>query len=251
MFVDRLDMATARAIQYARNLTPDELRVVHFAVDDQAAHELADEWRRLGLPRVPLDIVGVPRSPAHPRRRRSTSRGRSPTARPRSACSFPIASTAGSWHRILHDRTAEAFLADLSRLPHANVTTVPYQLDGHGPEADVVLQLVVDATDPTGAPIPPAARHADGSTVAIAAARWRDHVRIEGEVRSVRVRSQHDSPQLELVVADPTGAISLIFLGRRQIAGLHVGSRVAATATVGVFQNRLAMLNPTYELRPR
>ena len=37
VFIDRLDMATARAIQYARSLTPDELRVVHFAVDDQVA----------------------------------------------------------------------------------------------------------------------------------------------------------------------------------------------------------------------
>ena len=60
VFMDRLDMATARAIQYARSLTPDELRVVHFAVDDQVAHELAEEWRRLGLTRVPLDIVGCP-----------------------------------------------------------------------------------------------------------------------------------------------------------------------------------------------
>ena len=37
VFVDRLDLAAARAIQYARTLTPDELRAVHFVVDDDAA----------------------------------------------------------------------------------------------------------------------------------------------------------------------------------------------------------------------
>ena len=33
VLIDRLDLATARAIQYARTLTPDSLRIVHFAVD--------------------------------------------------------------------------------------------------------------------------------------------------------------------------------------------------------------------------
>src|SRR6202011_3843236 len=33
VLVDRLDMAVARAIQYARTLTPDDLRAVHFEID--------------------------------------------------------------------------------------------------------------------------------------------------------------------------------------------------------------------------
>ena len=33
VLVDRLDMATARALQYARTLHPDELRAVHFTLD--------------------------------------------------------------------------------------------------------------------------------------------------------------------------------------------------------------------------
>ena len=35
VLVDRLDMATARALQYARTLHPDELRAVHFALDNR------------------------------------------------------------------------------------------------------------------------------------------------------------------------------------------------------------------------
>ena len=45
------------AIQYARSLTPDELRAVHFVIDDAHAAELAEQWRQLGLQRVPLELV--------------------------------------------------------------------------------------------------------------------------------------------------------------------------------------------------
>ena len=60
VFVDRLDLASARAIQYARTLTPDELRAVHFVIDDEAARHLAEEWGRLGLHRVSLELVECP-----------------------------------------------------------------------------------------------------------------------------------------------------------------------------------------------
>ena len=32
------------------------------------------------------------------------------------------------WHRLLHDRTSEAIAKALARVPHANVTIVPFQL---------------------------------------------------------------------------------------------------------------------------
>ena len=57
VLVDRLDMATARALQYARTLTPDDLRAVHFDIDSRASAELVAEWSRLGLARLPLDVV--------------------------------------------------------------------------------------------------------------------------------------------------------------------------------------------------
>ena len=44
VLVDRLDMATARALQYARTLTPDDLRAVHFDIDSKEARELEEEW---------------------------------------------------------------------------------------------------------------------------------------------------------------------------------------------------------------
>ena len=60
VLIDRLDLATARAIQYARTLSPDELRAVHFAVDPLEAADLEADWSRLGLSRLPLDIIECP-----------------------------------------------------------------------------------------------------------------------------------------------------------------------------------------------
>ena len=77
---------------------------------------------------------------------------------------------------------------------------------------------------------------------------WRDVVRVKGTVRSIRVAPQRDVPTLECVVDDGTGTLLAVFLGRRELAGVKVGSRIEVTGTVGVHQNRLAILNPSYRL---
>src|SRR5262249_21826920 len=59
VLVDRIDLATARAIQYARNLTPDELYAVHFNTDDRRAEAVMRRWRDLGLSSLPLEVIEV------------------------------------------------------------------------------------------------------------------------------------------------------------------------------------------------
>ena len=73
-------------------------------------------------------------------------------------------------------------------------------------------------------------------------------VRVGGRVRSVRIAPQHDAPTLELVLVDGTGGLSIVFLGRRGIAGVDIGSTLLVEGTVGIHRNRLAILNPTYTL---
>ncbi len=127
VFVERLDRATARAIQYARTLAPDEMRAVHIAWDRSAAERLAREWVRLGLTRVPLELVDCPD--------RRVARG---------ALEVVAAELSGGdtevsvllphrnyrrfWHRFLHDNTAEEIAEAVGRLEHANVTTVPFTM---------------------------------------------------------------------------------------------------------------------------
>ncbi len=149
VFVDRLDMASARAIQYARTLTPDELRAVHFVIDDAKAQELAEEWARTGLQRVPLELVDVPRSTPHAAAVECVVRELADGETEVSVL-LPDRKYRGIWHRVLHDKTADAILEQLSRLPHANVTTVPFHLDAGDHEQVPLSAIVTDRGEPTG-----------------------------------------------------------------------------------------------------
>jgi amino acid transporter len=261
VFIDRLDMATARAIQYARTLTPDEMRAVHFALDEVAAAELATEWARTGLQRVPLEIVACPD--------RRLARGAVELVarelvdgETEVSVLLPDRKYRGLWHRILHDKTAESIIAEVSKLPHANVTSVPFQMElMDEPKVPLSVLMGADRKKPPveerrGSEVPgPVAegdRHAPmvvvpGSTSVIDAT-WRKRVTIAGRVRSMRVAPLHDAPTLELVLVDASGAISVVFLGRRSLAGVQVGTRMIVDGTVGIHKARLAILNPSYQL---
>src|SRR6478609_6091338 len=60
VMVGDLDQSTAKALQYARTLSPDNLRAVHIATDEEHADDLMLQWTELGLDRVPLEIVECP-----------------------------------------------------------------------------------------------------------------------------------------------------------------------------------------------
>jgi amino acid transporter len=256
VFVDRLDMASARAIQYARTLTPDELRVVHFAVDDDRARELAADWQATGLHRVPLELIECPD-------RRLTRVAVECVARELSdgetevSVLLPDRKYRGLWHRVLHDRTADSILQEVSRLPHANVTAVPFHLDRLD-EPKVPLSALVTARPAgatSGGDAPPLPQGDGDASIGVLPGctplgdvRWRSKVRVGGRVRSVRIAPQHDAPTLELVLVDGTGGLSIVFLGRRGIAGIDIGSTLLVEGTVGIHRNRLAILNPTYTL---
>lgn len=88
-----------------------------------------------------------------------------------------------------------------------------------------------------------------GRAVPIEDVRWRDLTTVEGTVRSVRARPWGEgAASTECTVLDGTGGIELIFLGRRAIPGIWLGTRIRAAGRVGAHHQRLAMLNPVYEL---
>ncbi len=85
-------------------------------------------------------------------------------------------------------------------------------------------------------------------TTPIAEATWRARVRVAGRVRSIRVPTRTPTPNLECTLVDGTGALLLVFQGRRRIPGIQQGARLVAQGTVGAWEGRLAILNPDYEL---
>ena len=86
--------------------------------------------------------------------------------------------------------------------------------------------------------------------VAIADVTWRSKATVEGRIRSIRVRPWGDVPTLEVVLVDHTGGIVLVFLARRQIAGLKLGTRLRVEGTVGSLDDRPSIMNPRYTILP-
>ena len=77
---------------------------------------------------------------------------------------------------------------------------------------------------------------------------WRDSVRIQGRVRSVRVQPWADVASLQCVLVDETGGLTVVFFGRRKMAGVYPGTVMAVEGVVGAHNGKLALLNPAYEL---
>jgi hypothetical protein len=254
VFVDHLDLAAARAIQYGRVVMPDELRVVHFALDQHAADQLAEEWLAHGTSNVALDLVECPD-------RRITKAAVEAVARELAdgqtevSVLLPDRKYGGVWHRILHDQTADEIVREVSRLPHANVTAVPFHLDMSRHRA---AELTVPVSAPAGAPaaadVSPHGHGIAGSNGhvrPIGSVAWRQRTTVEGRIRTLRVHKQRGTATLECVLEDETGAASIVFLGRTRVPGLEVGARVRVRGTIGQHHGRLAILNPEYELLPR
>lgn len=78
--------------------------------------------------------------------------------------------------------------------------------------------------------------------------RWREHTRIAGRIRSMRVQPWSDVASLEALVLDDTGGVLLVFLGRRKVAGIELGRDLVAEGTVGSHRGYLAILNPVIDL---
>jgi hypothetical protein len=76
----------------------------------------------------------------------------------------------------------------------------------------------------------------------------RTRVKVGGEVRSVRIVPRAGAPALEVTVSDGRGSVVGVFLGRRKIAGLSPGRRVAFEGVTARDGKRLLVFNPVYEL---
>jgi amino acid transporter len=250
ILVDNLDLATARVIQYARTMSVDELRAVHFVIDSARAQALADRWVRLGLSRLPLELIECPD--------RRVARAAVELAAELAADGqtevtvlMPRRSYAFGLGRILHDTVGERIAAAISRLDHVNATIVPFDARGefesrrrtrHSArqalkEQERVDQILSDETPPQGV---------DG-TVPISSLQLRQRARVAGRVKSVTVKPWGDSASLQVQLVDDHGKMVVAFLGRRQIAGIVPGAKLAVEGTVADLRGHLGMINPNYE----
>ncbi len=79
----------------------------------------------------------------------------------------------------------------------------------------------------------------------------REEVRLCGTLRTVTLRPRGGVPALEAELYDGSGAVALVWLGRRRIAGIEPGRGLVAEGRIAVHDDRRIMYNPRYQLRPQ
>ena len=89
----------------------------------------------------------------------------------------------------------------------------------------------------------------ESGLVAIDQAPDRTRVKLSGSLRTVTLRPRGGVPALEAELFDGSGAITLIWLGRRQITGIGPGRQLEVEGRIGVQDGVRVMYNPRYELR--
>jgi amino acid transporter len=254
ILVDKIDLATARAIQYGRTLTPDDIHAVHFNIDDTRAELLISRWQQLGLARLPLDVIDCPDR----RLGRAALELAAELTDGETEVSIllPRRSYGKAWRRVLHDQTADRIVDIVSQLPHVNATIIPFHVAPGLKESALVVETVLTthAAKADSAHRVPSGSVPEGPAVPgtqpISGLQWRSRAKVVGRVKTVRVHPLSGVSALECVLVDQSGeAITLVFLGRRSISGLRSGSTLIAEGMVGKHRGKLAMINPAFELR--
>ncbi|MCL1871348.1 MAG: OB-fold nucleic acid binding domain-containing protein [Promicromonosporaceae bacterium] len=86
---------------------------------------------------------------------------------------------------------------------------------------------------------------------AVAGLTMRERGKAAGVLRSVVLRPRQGVSSVEAELYDGSGALDLVWLGRRTIAGIEPGRRITVEGMVCVADGRRTMFNPRYELRPK
>jgi amino acid transporter len=250
VLVDRIDMATARAIQYARNLNPDELYAVHLNMDNRRAEAIMRRWTELGLSRLPLEVIEVPDRRLSRAALELASRAAA-DGQTEVSVLIPTRAYRRSWSVLLHGKNADRLVKALSQVPHVNATMVPFNVADIA-AAQKLLSRVNELDTGSRRESQPSSgakfANVPGATP-ITEVQYRRHATVAGRVRSVRVHPGFDVPSLEATVADASGGELLaVFMGRKEISGIRTGTQILLSGTVGERRGRLAMLNPVYEI---
>lgn len=89
---------------------------------------------------------------------------------------------------------------------------------------------------------------ADSGDETIAAAPDREVVRLRGTLRTVTLRPRGGVPALEAELFDGSGVITVVWLGRRRIAGIAPGRSIQVQGRIGMHDGVRIIYNPRYEL---
>ena len=90
------------------------------------------------------------------------------------------------------------------------------------------------------------AQNVPGS-VRIAEAQPRSRVRLAGVVRRITVRPLEGNESLEAILFDGTGEVTVMWMGRRAIRGLSLGTHLIVEGLLAEQRGERRLVNPTFE----
>lgn len=76
----------------------------------------------------------------------------------------------------------------------------------------------------------------------------RQVVHLTGTVSTVTITPRAGHPALEVELRDGSGAVTLVWLGRREILGIDPGRSVKISGRISCHEGRRLIYNPRYEL---
>ncbi len=261
VLVDAVDLATLRALRYARSLKPSQLQAVHFVIDAEHADELYRRWEAHPSVQLPLQLIDCP-DRRLPRAALELAAAHVAHGETDVTLLLPRRAYSGLG-RILHENLADDIARAVSKVPNAAATIVPFDVE------EAINRLSPARTPKPRAergrkprspgrwprrrsqapgPISAGSGGAGDRVQAIAELRWREPAVVEGHVRSLEVNESDGSPTLSVEIWDSTGGLTAVFLGRRRIGGLDIGRKVRLEGRVSDFDGHLAIKNPRYTL---
>jgi amino acid transporter len=252
VLIDSVDIATVGAVRYARSLKPRNLKAVHFVIDDLRAEQIAKAWAASdALDDVTLELIDCP-DRRLPNAAVDYAIKMTEKADVELTLLLPRRAYSRFLGRLLHDRTAEAIAAPISQLPRVVATIVPFDVENILSSAPLVMEKPkqeIKKVAPVATPVSagPISHYAEDVTP-IGSVQWRKRAQVQGKVTSIKPAPSSAAPVLEIELWDQSGGITLQFLGRREIAGLEVGTELRAEGMVGEENGSLKILNPSYEL---
>ncbi|HLA92829.1 MAG TPA: OB-fold nucleic acid binding domain-containing protein, partial [Actinomycetota bacterium] len=85
------------------------------------------------------------------------------------------------------------------------------------------------------------------ASVRIADAQSRTRSRLAGVVRRITVNPLEGHESLEALLYDGTGEVTVVWMGRRTIPGLGLGTRLVVEGMLGEQRGERRLVNPSFE----
>ena len=257
VLVNGLDLAVVAALRYGRSLRPTDVTAVHFMVDATQADRLRARWDRLGIP-TRLTIIDCPDRRITRAAQRLAADYAGQSDETEVTMLLPRRTYAPLLGRLLHDRTADRLARDISNVPRAVATIIPYDVQSRvrasfpdSPEKRIT-RTIEQLRHRLGSDEPPELQRHDqphSPVTPICAVVPGERVVVEGRLREITDEQSSGGSGLTGEVADDTGQLTVHF-DRAATEQPHAGQlvRLAGLPLLPTGDGEITLIHPHYEI---